>query len=84
MTVKDPIADLLTPKHYIRVGCWNVRTLYQTEKLAQAVNEMKNWDDNNIRDHPSKKLVMTWSRPAYIPQLTAQGRPKMDTPGKKE
>lgn len=39
MTVKDPIADLLTPKHYIQVGCWNVRTLYQTGKLAQAVNE---------------------------------------------
>lgn len=44
MTVKDPIADLLTPKHYIQVGCWNVRTLYQTGKLAQAVNEMKQYN----------------------------------------
>lgn len=41
MTVKDLIADLLIPKHYIRVVCWNIRTLYQTGKLAQAVNEMK-------------------------------------------
>ncbi|KAH3846534.1 hypothetical protein DPMN_088836 [Dreissena polymorpha] len=29
------IAELLTPKRWIRVGCWNVRTLYQTGKLAE-------------------------------------------------
>lgn len=43
-TVKDPITDPLTPKQYIRVGCWNVGTLYQTGKLAQAVNEMKQYN----------------------------------------
>ncbi|XP_062609792.1 craniofacial development protein 2-like [Saccostrea cucullata] len=44
MTVQDPIADLLPPKQHIRVGCWNVRTLYQAGKLAQAVNEMKQYN----------------------------------------
>ncbi|KAH3842876.1 hypothetical protein DPMN_116380 [Dreissena polymorpha] len=37
--VSTPIAELLTPKRWIRVGCWNVRTLYQTGKLAQVVSE---------------------------------------------
>ena len=42
--VSNPIADLLTPKRHIRVGCWNVRTLYQTGRLAQAVKEMTNYN----------------------------------------
>ena len=38
-------ADVLTPKDVCRVGCWNVRTLYQTGRLAQVINEM---EMNNI------------------------------------
>ncbi|KAH3832681.1 hypothetical protein DPMN_105974 [Dreissena polymorpha] len=38
--VPTPIAELLTLKRWIRVGCWNVRTLYQTGKLAQVVSEL--------------------------------------------
>ncbi|XP_052219701.1 craniofacial development protein 2-like [Dreissena polymorpha] len=38
--VPTPIAILVTPKRWIRVGCWNVRTLYQTRKLAQVVSEL--------------------------------------------
>jgi hypothetical protein len=34
-------ADSLHPKTTRRVGCWNVRTLYQTGKLAQVVREME-------------------------------------------
>ncbi len=34
--------DLLTPKSLERIGTWNVRTLYQTGKLAQTVDEMHN------------------------------------------
>ena len=30
------MADLLTPKYKIRVGSWNVRTLYQAGKLQQV------------------------------------------------
>ncbi|KAL9956815.1 hypothetical protein ACROYT_G038356 [Oculina patagonica] len=33
-------AEFLSPKIKIRVGCWNVRTMYQTGKLAQIVKEM--------------------------------------------
>ena len=33
-------ANLLSPKETIHIGCWNVRTLYQTGKLAQTVKEM--------------------------------------------
>ncbi|XP_048735691.2 craniofacial development protein 2-like [Ostrea edulis] len=43
MTGESPtlIGDVLRPKITRRVGCWNVRTLYQTGKLAQAVREME-------------------------------------------
>ena len=34
------MADLLTPKYKIRVGSWNVRTLYQAGKLQQVLPEM--------------------------------------------
>ena len=42
--VSSPKADLLSPKQHILVGCWNVRTLYQTGKLAQAVKEMAKYN----------------------------------------
>ena len=42
--VSSPTADLLTPKRHTRVGCWNVRTLYQTGKLAQTVREMNRYN----------------------------------------
>ena len=38
-----PIANILGPKTTKRVGCWNVRTLYQTGRLAQVVKEMTNY-----------------------------------------
>ena len=37
------MADLLTPKYKIRVGSWNVRTLYQAGKLQQVLREMTNY-----------------------------------------
>ncbi|KAK3515953.1 hypothetical protein QTP86_004679, partial [Hemibagrus guttatus] len=42
--VSSLTADLLTPKRHMRVGCWNVRTLYQTGKLVQTVNEMNRYN----------------------------------------
>ena len=46
MTVNSPTVDLLTPiaKQHIQVGCWNVRVLYQTERLGQTVNKMKQYN----------------------------------------
>ena len=35
--------DLLIPKTTIKVGCWNVRTLFQTGRLAQVIHEMKQY-----------------------------------------
>ena len=32
--------NILHPKEVCRVGCWNVRTLYQTRKLAQVLKEI--------------------------------------------
>ena len=37
------MADLLTPKYKIRVGSWNVRTLYQAGKLQQLLRYMNNY-----------------------------------------
>ena len=37
-----PRAELLKPKNKIRVGSWNVRTLYQAGKLQQVLREMEN------------------------------------------
>ena len=31
------MADFLTPKYKIRVGSWNVRTLYQAGQLQQVL-----------------------------------------------
>lgn len=40
--VSNPKAGLLTPKKN-KIGCWNVRTIFQTGKRAQAVKEMHNY-----------------------------------------
>ena len=34
------MADHLTPKYKIRLGLWNVITLYQSGKLQQVLREM--------------------------------------------
>ena len=35
--------SLLQLKSKIRIGCWNVRTLYQAGKLAQLAKEMRRY-----------------------------------------
>ena len=42
--ISSPIANLLTPKETIYVGCWNVRTLYQAGKLAQTIERCTTTD----------------------------------------
>ena len=42
--VPTPTANLLKPKQLLKIGFWNVRTLYQTGKLAQAVNELHHYN----------------------------------------
>ena len=38
-----PREEPLKPKNKIRVGSWNVRTLYQAGKLQQVLREMENY-----------------------------------------
>ena len=35
--------DLLNPESKLRIGCWNVRALYQAGKLKQVVRGMENY-----------------------------------------
>ncbi|XP_056006746.1 craniofacial development protein 2-like [Ostrea edulis] len=37
-------SSLSTPKNTLKVGCWIVRTMYQTGRTAQVVNEMKRYN----------------------------------------
>ena len=41
--VRSAKEDLLGPKTTIRVGAWNVRTMYETTKTAQVLSEMKRY-----------------------------------------
>ena len=38
------MADFLKLKEKMRVGCWNVQTLYQTGKMPQLVKEFDNYN----------------------------------------
>ena len=39
--VCEPKPSLLGPKAITRIGCWNVRTMYECGKAAQVAKEMK-------------------------------------------
>ena len=41
--VSGPTSSLATPKHTLRVGAWNVRTMYETGKTAQVCKEMERY-----------------------------------------
>ena len=41
--VDTPRVDSLKPKEKTKIACWNVRTSYQTGKLAQVVREFQNY-----------------------------------------
>ena len=36
--------DSPKPKRKLKVGCWNLRTLYRADKLAQVLREMENYN----------------------------------------
>ena len=38
-----PTRSLATPKSRMRVGCWNVRTMYTVGKAAQIAREMERY-----------------------------------------
>ena len=42
--VRLPIDHLLTAKRNIRIGTWNVRTMYKTGKAAEVAHEMKKYN----------------------------------------
>ena len=43
ISVSGPTSSLATPKHTLRVGAWNVRTMYETGKTAQVFKEMERY-----------------------------------------
>ena len=42
--IKSPGTSLLTPKTTLRLGCWNVRTLYQIGKTANVTKEFRTYN----------------------------------------
>ncbi|XP_013381618.1 craniofacial development protein 2-like [Lingula anatina] len=43
LEVRSAKSDALGPKSILRVGAWNVRTMFETSKTAQVINEMKRY-----------------------------------------
>lgn len=41
--VRRAKGSLLGPKHNIRLGTWNVRTMFETSKTAQVIHEMRRY-----------------------------------------
>ena len=41
--VRSAKPDTLGPKTILRVGAWNVRTMFETSKTAQVISEMKRY-----------------------------------------
>ena len=39
----DPTELLTSPRHPVQIGAWNVRTMWETGKTAQALKEMKDY-----------------------------------------
>ena len=42
--VRSPNQGFLGPRTTIRLGAWNVRTMFETSKTAQVINEMQNYN----------------------------------------
>ena len=39
----DPTKSLTSPRHQVRVGAWNVQTMYETGRTAQVIREMQRY-----------------------------------------
>ena len=39
----DRNRNLMDPKETIKIGAWNVRTMYQVSKTAQVIREMERY-----------------------------------------
>ncbi|XP_068739101.1 uncharacterized protein [Montipora capricornis] len=46
--VSGPNSSLATPKHTLRVGAWNVHTMFETGKTAQVFKEMERYRLNSL------------------------------------
>ncbi len=60
--LSTPKMNLLTPKPNIKIGCWKVRTLYQTDKLAQTVKQMHSvlWAITLWNNRLKSKMNRSW------------------------
>ena len=78
--------DMLPPKATRRVSCWDVRTLYQTRRLAQVNKEMQSYKIELLGeevDHGSYSLdttYSTWKEPmTIIVEVLGSSPPKWST-----
>ena len=44
--IRKPRTSFLDPKSKIRIGCWNMRTMFETGKIAQVAKEMTEYRVN--------------------------------------
>ena len=74
--LRSAMHNLLGPKNKIRLGTWNVRTMYATSKAAQVLNEMEKyqldilgmrmrWMGHVFRMEPDRtaKIALRWTPP---------------------
>ena len=57
-----PKASLATPTKSIRIGCWNVRTMFSVEKTAQIVAEAKMVRLRKVEDCDWRDNTIFWKR----------------------
>ena len=63
-SVKD---SLLGPKAKIRIGAWNVRTMYETSKSAQVISEMTVMTELT-------EMGLTWGEAQHVAQDRSRWR----------
>lgn len=64
--VRRATDSFLRPKATLRLGSWNVRTMYETSKTAQVTSEMRRYN-LDILGINAAGLVLDAKRPATVP-----------------
>ncbi len=72
--------SLLKLKSQTRIGCWNVRTLYQTGKLAQLAKEMQHYNLSIIGVCESRQNTFGEITTATGATFLYSGNPKEEDP----
>ena len=74
--------DFLKLKWKLKVGCWNVQTLYQAGKFVQLLREMENYNINLISVSEARwtgKMDLDWTCNQNDVRCNSKDCIKMDT-----